>query len=125
MADAAADLEEVAHTLFGNEGADLRVVLGVTDGRRRHGMVEGDGHPLRDGDPRLPELPPDLRDRRRVVVAEHDVGTRVDDLADRHALQAAGPGQSLLRERPARVGRPTVPAHPVAPATADASSAVW
>ncbi len=98
MADAAADVEEIADALLGHEGADLGMVLGVARRRRGHGMVQRDGQTLGDQHALLAELLPDAPDGGRVVVAEHDVGPRVDHLADFDDVEAGSAGQGFLGE---------------------------
>ncbi len=74
------------------------MVLRVAGRRRGHGMVQRDGHTLGDQHTRLAELLPDATDGGRVVVAEHDVGPRVDDLADFDDVEAGSAGQGFLGE---------------------------
>ncbi len=64
------------------------MVLGVLRGRRRNGVVEGDGQPLRVLDALYPDLAKEADDRRRVVVAQHNVGVDIDYLAGAHLRQS-------------------------------------
>ena len=98
MTDAAARLEEVNDPLIADKLADLPVVLGMHRTRSRHGMVQGNGHALRVFDPILAELLPDAPDGRRVVVAEHNIGLDIQDLAYGTGVPAGSPGQGLLCE---------------------------
>ena len=90
--------KKLLDALLGHKGTDLGMVLRVARRGRGHGMVQRDGQTLGDQHALLAELLPDATDGRRVVVAEHNVGPRVDHLADFDEVEAGGAGQGFLGE---------------------------
>jgi len=89
VADAAPDLEEVAHALRVDELAHLSMVLGVLGSGGRRSVVERDAQSFGVFHPLNAPLPEQAVDGRGVVVAQHAVGSCIHDLASAHLGFAA------------------------------------
>jgi hypothetical protein len=89
VTDAAPNFKEIRDALRIDKLAHLGVILRVLGRRRRHGVIECDREPFRIFNPLDAERAKDLRNRRGVIMRQHNVRLRIDDL----------PGDDLFQPR--------------------------
>ena len=99
MANAAPHLKKIPDALLGDELAYLGVVECVARIRRRRRMIQRDAHLFGDGNFLQTDRPENSGNRRRVVVREHYVGTRIHYLPRNRVWQTGRACQRLLCKR--------------------------
>jgi hypothetical protein len=88
VTDTPAYLKEMFNTLLGHKAAHVGMVLGMLGGGRRGGVVQGNGQPFRIFYPLDSQAVEYPGDSGGIIVAEGDVGGRVEHLTRPHFRQA-------------------------------------
>jgi hypothetical protein len=101
MADAAPDFKQMCDTLFPHPLADFGVILGVLGGGSRGRVIQRDGDAIRSDQSRCAGRLEDAPDRRRVIMAENQIGPDIKHIARTCIRDSSRPRQRFFGKRSA------------------------